>query len=162
MLRCMMSSLPSMEHNPLLGTWKLISATAINPDGTVEPEVYGPNPTGYITYTPEGRMMVIFSKRDRLALTGDIRSPFSKEIQSLPPQECLQAFSTFNAYAGIYTIEGNKVTHHVEIASIPNRVGTDLVRTFTLNGNQVTLQTPPTQTAGVEKVFELVWEKVEP
>nr|WP_235182366.1 lipocalin-like domain-containing protein [Fischerella thermalis] len=45
---------------------------------------------------------------------------------------------------------------------MPNRVGTDLVRTFTLNGNQVTLQTPPTQTAGVEKVFELVWEKVEP
>jgi hypothetical protein len=28
-----------MEHNPLLGTWKLISATAINPDGTVDPEV---------------------------------------------------------------------------------------------------------------------------
>ncbi|WP_278559881.1 lipocalin-like domain-containing protein [Fischerella thermalis] len=54
-----------------------------------------------------------------MALTGDIRSPFSKEIQSLPPQECLQVFSTFNAYAGIYTIEGNTVTHHVEIASIP-------------------------------------------
>ncbi|WP_315789725.1 lipocalin-like domain-containing protein [Fischerella sp. JS2] len=156
-----MSSLSSVEHNPLLGTWKLISATAINPDGTIDSEVYGSHPTGYITYTPERRMMVIFSQRDRLALTGDIRSPFSKEIKSLPPQECLQAFSTFNAYAGMYTIEGNTVTHHVEIASIPNRVGTDLVRTFTLNGNQVTLQTPPTKTAGVEKVFELVWEKVE-
>ncbi|WP_246162583.1 MULTISPECIES: lipocalin-like domain-containing protein [Brasilonema] len=53
------------------------------------------------------------------------------------------------------------VTHHVEIASIPNRVGKDLVRTFTLNGNRVTLKTPPTETDGVLKVFELVWERVE-
>jgi hypothetical protein len=123
--------------------------------------VYGSNPTGYITYTPEKRMMVIFSKCDRLALSGDINSPFSKKIQYLPSQECVQAFSTFNAYAGMYTIDGNTVTHHVEVASIPNRVGTDLIRTFTLRENQVTLKTPPTRIDDVEKVLELVWEKVE-
>ncbi len=156
-----MSSSPSVEDNPLLGTWKLISAIATNPDGTVDPDVYGSNPTGYITYTPERRIMVIFSKCDRLPLNGDINSPFSKQIQSLPQQECVQAFSTFNAYAGMYTIDGNTVTHHVEVASIPNRVGTDLVRTFTLKGKQVTLKTLPTKIDGVEKVLELVWERVE-
>ncbi|MGH2414628.1 MAG: lipocalin-like domain-containing protein [Microcystaceae cyanobacterium] len=156
-----MSDLSAAQTNPLLGTWTLISAIAINPDGTVIPQVYGPNPIGYITYTPEKRMMVIFSKSDRPPFSKDIRSPFSKDIRSLPTEECVQAFSTFNAYAGTYTLNENTVTHHVEIASIPNRVGKDLVRTFTLNGNRVTLKTPPTETDGVLKVFELVWERVE-
>ncbi|NMG09451.1 lipocalin-like domain-containing protein [Brasilonema sp. UFV-L1] len=156
-----MSDLSATQTNPLVGTWTLICASAINPDGTVTPQVYGPNPIGYITYTPEERMMVMFARSDRPPLSEDIRSPFSKDIRSLPPEECVQAFSTFNAYAGTYTLNGNTVTHHVEIASIPNRVGKDLVRTFTLNGNRVTLKTPPTNTDGVLKVFELVWERVE-
>ncbi|MBW4624453.1 MAG: lipocalin-like domain-containing protein [Brasilonema octagenarum HA4186-MV1] len=156
-----MSDLSATQTNPLLGTWTLISASAINPDGTVTPQVYGPNPIGYITYTPEERMMVIFSRSERPPFSKDIRSPFSKDIRSLPTEECVQAFSTFNAYAGTYTLDGNTVTHHVEIASIPNRVGKDLVRTFTLNGNRVTLKTPPTNTDGVLKVFEVVWERVE-
>lgn len=154
-----MSDLSVDRSHPLLGTWRLISAIAISPDG-IEQEVYGPNPIGYITYTSE-RMMVMFSRSDRPPLSGDIRSPFSKDIHSLPAQECVQAFSTFNAYAGTYTLNGNTVTHHVEVASIPNRIGKDLVRSFTLNGNRVTLTTPPTKSDGVMKVFELVWELVE-
>ncbi|NJM68872.1 MAG: lipocalin-like domain-containing protein [Scytonema sp. RU_4_4] len=156
-----MSDLSAAQTNPLLGTWRLISAIAINPDGTVIPQVYGPNPIGYITYTAEGRMMVVFSKSDRPPFSEDIRTPFSKNICSLPTEECVQAFSTFNAYAGTYTLNGNTVTHHVEVASIPNRIGKDLVRTFMLNGNRVTLRTPPTNTDGVLKVFELLWERVE-
>ncbi|WP_196513594.1 lipocalin-like domain-containing protein [Nostoc sp. NZL] len=68
--------------------------------------------------------------------------------------------STFNAYAGTYTLSGNTVTHQIEIASIPNRVGTKLVRTFTLSENRVTLLTPPVFSDGVEQVFELVWERI--
>jgi hypothetical protein len=157
-----MSDLPLPQSNPLLGTWKLISAIAISFDGTVEPEVYGPKPSGYITYTPEGRMMVLFSTSDRPLLSREVSSPFSREMQSVPVEERSQAFSTFSAYAGTYTLNENTVTHHLEVASIPNRVGTDLVRTFTLSGNRVTLKTLPTRNEVVQKVFELVWERVEP
>lgn len=156
-----MSSLSSAENNPLLGTWKLIAAAAIDSNGMVEPEAYGPDPKGYITYTSEGRVMVIFSRSDRPLLSQAIGSPLSGEIESLPIEERAQAFSGFNAYAGTYTLNENKVTHHIEMASIPNRVGTDLVRTFTINGNRVRLQTPPATSAGVSKTFELVWERVE-
>lgn len=52
------------QNNPLLGTWKLISITAIFPDGNIDNEAFGANPIGYITYTIEGKMMVIFSKCD--------------------------------------------------------------------------------------------------
>jgi hypothetical protein len=81
-------------------------------------------------------------------------------MQSLPVEELAQAFTTFNAYAGTYTLSGNTVTHQIKIASIPNRVGTTLVRTFTLSESRVTLSTPPVLSDGVETVFELVWERI--
>ena len=52
------------------------------------------------------------------------------------------------------------MTHQIKIASIPNRVGTALVRTFTLSENRVMLSTRPVLSDGVEKVFELVWERI--
>ena len=150
---------PPIHNNPLIGTWKLISATAIHTDGTVSPDVYGADPTGYITYTSDGHMMVMFSRSDRSPLSQEMQSPLSPEMQSLPPQELAQAFTTFNAYAGTYTLSGNTVTHHIDIASIPNRVGKTLIRTFTLSENRVTLRTSPVVSHGVEAVFELVWER---
>ncbi|MFN6563886.1 MAG: lipocalin-like domain-containing protein [Nostoc sp. ChiSLP01] len=153
-------STPSIQNNPLIGIWKLISATAIHADGTVTQEVYGTHPVGYITYTEDGHMMVMFSRSDRLPLSQQIQSPLTPQMQSLPVEELAQAFTTFNAYAGIYTLSGNTVTHHLEIASIPNRVGTKLVRTFTLNENRVTLLTSPVLSDGVETVFEVVWERI--
>ena len=149
------------EKNPLLGTWRLISITATLPDGSVETEVFGANPIGYITYTPEGKMMVIFSQNNRPPLSGNARSPLSDAIHSVPVEERAQAFTTFNSYAGTYTLGENTVTHHVEIASMPNRIGQNLTRTFSLNENQVTLKTPPSKSDRLPKVFELLWERLE-
>lgn len=157
-----MSGLPFAQSNPLLGMWKLISVSAILPDGTIEREAYGANPKGYITYTPDNRIIVILARSSRPLLSGDIDSPLSANIRLLPIEESAQAFSTFSSYAGTYTLSGNMITHHIEISSIPNRVGTDLIRTFTLSGNRVTLKTPPTLSDSVSKTFELVWERLEP
>ena len=153
-------STPSIQNNPLIGLWKLISAIAIQPDGTINSDVYGTHPVGYITYTLDGHMMVMFSMRDRPPLSQEVRSPLSPEMQSLPIEELAQAFTTFNAYAGTYTLSGNTVTHQIEIASIHNRVGTMLVRTFNISESRVTLRTPPVLSDGVETVFELVWERI--
>jgi hypothetical protein len=154
-----MAMLP-IQKNPLIGIWKLLSATAIHPDGTIVSEIYGMNPVGYITYTGEGQMMVMFSRSDRLPLSQQIQSPFSQEMNAVPIEELAQAFMSFSAYAGTYTLNGNTVSHHLTIASIPNRVGTTLVRTFAINGNQITLRTPETICDCVTTVFELVWERV--
>lgn len=151
---------PPIENNPLIGMWKLISASAIHANGTVTPDVYGAHPVGYITYTLDGHMMVMFSRSNRPLLSQEVQSPLSSQMQSLPAEELAQAFTTFNAYAGTYTLSGNIVHHRIEIASIPNRVGTALVRTFTLSESQVTLRTSPVSTDGVETVFELVWERI--
>ena len=149
------------QNNPLLGTWKLISITAIFPDGNIDREAFGANPIGYITYTIEGKMMVIFSKSQRSLLSGNSASPLTAAIHSVPIEERAEAFSTFNSYAGSYTLDGDKVIHHVEIASIPNRIGKSLTRTFVLNGNQVTLKTPPSKSDDTPKIFELTWQRIE-
>jgi Lipocalin-like domain len=71
------------QSNLLIGTWRLLSAIAIYSDGTMDSEVYGANPTGYITYTVQGHMMVMFSRSDRSRFSKDIQSPLSREIQFL-------------------------------------------------------------------------------
>jgi hypothetical protein len=150
------------QENPLLGTWKLIAASAVYADGTVIPNVYGIAPTGYISYNIGGHMMVMFSKSDRPPLSKNVRSPLSPDMKDVPVEELAQAFTSFSAYAGTYTLNGNTVTHHLEVASIPNRVGTDLVRTFTVSENQITLRTAPIESSDTLQSFELVWERVEP
>jgi Lipocalin-like domain len=152
----------STQNNPLIGIWKLISATAMHSDGTIDSEIYGVNPTGYITYTADGHMMVMFSKSDRPPFSQAVPSPFSEAMNTVPMAELAQAFTSFNAYAGTYTFSSNTVHHHLTIASIPNRVGTTLVRTFTINGDRITLRTPETINQGAAIVFELVWERLKP
>jgi len=154
-----MSTLSS-QNNLLVGTWKLISATAIQSDGRINSEVYGVNPSGYITYTEAGHMMVMFSRSDRAPLSQAIHSPLSGEMSTVPVEELAQAFTGFSAYAGTYTIEGNTVSHRLTLASIPNRVGTTLTRTFTTTGDRITLRTPETILDGIATVFELSWARV--
>ncbi len=141
--------------NPLVGTWALVGIRAISADGGVDPEAYGPAPVGILTYTADGHMTVMFAQGDRPLLSGNPVSPF--DLAAVPALERAQAFSSFSAYAGTYTLAGDRVTHHVAIASIPNRVGTDLVRVVALEGDRLTLTTPPT--ANFTQV-ELIWQRL--
>ena len=54
------------------------------------------------------------------------------------------------------------VVHHVEVALIPNRVGTDLTRRLSFEGEDLlTLSPPPFRRAdGIEVVRELVWKRI--
>lgn len=55
---------------------------------------------------------------------------------------------------------GGKVIHHVEVASVENWVGTDLVRTLQIDGERLTLGTPPLLVGGKIQTTELVWERL--
>ncbi|MBZ5622032.1 MAG: lipocalin-like domain-containing protein [Acidobacteriia bacterium] len=113
----------------------------------------GRNPSGFLIYTHEARMTAIISYSGRNRLSGADR------IAS-PPDERATAFATFFAYGGRYTMTGNKITHHVEVASVENWVKTDLVRTIKLEGDRMTLITPPLSVGGRMQTTELVWERL--
>ena len=78
--------------------------------------------------------------------------------QSLAEQA--EAFKTFLAYAGRYTLSGDQVTHHVEVSSIQNYVDKDLIRTVRFDGDQIILVTPATVVNGKIQVIELIWQRL--
>jgi hypothetical protein len=140
------------SRHSVVGTWRLVSASAATEDGRRLDAPFGLNPTGVITYTREGRVTAIISHGGRKPLTGD-------RISS-PASERAEAFATFFAYAGRYSVTGDKVIHHVEISSVQNWVNTDLVRLFTIEGDRVTLRTPPLSVGGTIQTTDLFWERV--
>src|SRR5262245_50992891 len=97
-------------NNGVIGTCKLIGATNVTEIGETIENVYGQNPTGFLTYTSDGRMMAI--------ITNGGRQPFATTSPSV--QERAEAFSTMAAYAGRYTVSGERVIHHVQAAWVQN------------------------------------------
>jgi hypothetical protein len=137
-------------NDKLVGTWKLVSASTTTSTGDRSETPYGVNPVGFLTYTAEGRIIAMISHSGRKAL---LSGGGSLEEQA-------EGFKTFFGYAGRYTVSGDKVTHHVEISSIQNYVGRDLVRHVKFQGDRITLVTPPTPVDGKTQIFELIWERL--
>jgi hypothetical protein len=136
----------------LVGTWKLVSASSTTSKGERSEPPYGLNPTGFLTYTGEGRVAALISF--------DGRKPLSGGGGTRAQEEQAEAFRTFLAYAGRYTLSGDKVTHHIEISSIQNYVDKDLIRSVKFQGDQIILVTPPTPVNGKVQIVELLWQRL--
>ena len=145
------SKLPLIVNgNPLLGTWKLKSYVVTAATGA-RSTPYGENPTGYLSYSADGRMQVIGAASSRMMQAGP--NPLENERVAL--------HDTMFAYAGTYSVEGDKVIHHVDISWNEAWTGTDQIRLFEVNGNFLTLTTHFTDPASdTEALYAVVWEKV--
>jgi len=75
-------------------------------------------------------------------------------------EEQAEAFKTFLAYAGRYTLSGEQMTHHVEVSSIQNFANKDLARSIRFEGDRITLTTPPTPVNGEIQTVALVWQRL--
>ncbi len=139
-------------NEKLVGTWKLLSASSTTSSGLRNETPYDQSPTGFLTYTADGRVTAMISHGGRKPLT------VGGGIHAL--EEQAEAFKTFLAYGGRYTVSGDKVTHHVQISSIQTYVGKDLVRTIKFEGDQITLVTPPTRLDGKIQIVELIWQRL--
>jgi hypothetical protein len=139
------------EHraDELVGTWKLVSASSTTSTGERIEAPYGVGPVGYLTYTADGRINSVISYGGR--------KPLSMGGGKI--EEQVEAFKTFLAYAGRYSLSGDKVIHHIEVSSIQNYVDRDLIRTVKFEGDRITLITPPTPVNGKVQTIELVWQR---
>jgi hypothetical protein len=137
-------------NDKLVGTWKLVSASSTTSTGERKEAPYGPSPVGFLTYTADGRVTALISHGGRKSLS----------FGGGTLEEQGEAFKTFLAYAGRYTLNGDKVTHHIEISSIQNYVGKDLVRSVNFQGDQIILVTPPTPVHGKIQTVELIWQRL--
>jgi lipocalin-like protein len=145
----MISGVPGDTNDKLVGTWKLVSASSTTKTGERNETPYGINPTGFLNYSEDGRVTALISY--------DGRKPLPVAAGAA---EHAEAFKTFLAYAGRYTLSGEKITHHIEISSIQNYVGKDLVRSVRLEGDRISLTTPPTPVNGKTQTVELIWQRL--
>ena len=136
----------------LIGTWKLVSVVIEDVATGQKTDFFGPNPAGYINYGPDGRMIVINARSDRRKPAGS----------SPTPEEAAELFRGVLAYAGIYTVEGNEVTHHVDISWNEAWTGTHQTRIARFEGERVHLSTKPTldPVNGRMSVRTMTWEKL--
>ena len=137
-------------NDKLVGTWKLVSASSTTSAGERSASPYGAQPAGFLTYTSDGRVSALISYDGRKSLSYGGGSP----------EEQAEAFKTFLAYAGTYRLDGDKVTHHVEVSSIQNYVDKDLVRGVKFKDDQIILLTPPTRMNGKMQTIELIWQRL--
>jgi hypothetical protein len=118
----------AQEGNKVVGTWKLVSYEVEAQATGQRGPIMGERPTGYATFSPEGRVFFV--------LTGEGRQTAKTD------QERAALLGTLIAYTGTYSIDGDTWTTNVEVAWNPEWVGTKQVRPFKLDGERLIVTTP--------------------
>ena len=140
-----------MTSNFLVGAWRLMSYESRAPDGEVGYPL-GLGATGYIMYTVDGHMSVAMMSAGR-------RNYASADLKGGSPEEKAAAAGSYISYCGTYELRENSVVHHTEAALFPNRVGSSQERFFELDGDRLSLRTPPMLIEGKERTAYLIWER---
>jgi hypothetical protein len=101
-----------MDNSLLIGRWNIISWQQQYDDGRVTYPL-GTALEGFIQYQPDGQMLCMMGRADRPNfVTGGQWNASDAEKAA--------AYSSFMAYAGRYSVDGEWVTHHVDLTLFPN------------------------------------------
>lgn len=134
----------------LYGTWDLISFVRLV-DGGVIGDVLGPDAVGRISYQLDGRVTVLLMQRDR---------PWPADGDFLKVDDAIRGTAAlgFVGYGGWFELDGDVVTHHVDISVFPEHPGTDLVRVARWEGEVLVLRTEERRTRSGRMMYdELRW-----
>jgi len=144
---------PLAAQEMLDGTWRLVSSTRTNTATGATTDSFGPNPQGYITYSRDGRMMVLIARSDR---------PKPESIAKITDEQRNRLFSSMLAYAGTYSFDGRTIEHHIDISWNEVWSGTSQVRDVKKDGDRLvyTTQLAPSALDGTMGFATLVWEKL--
>lgn len=147
------SSTDSSSEHPLVGTWRLEDWRTLGvPDDQDRP--FGERPDGILVYTAGGTMITTIGRAHRPAFG-------AADATGATDQEHRAAITSFIAYAGRWRVKGSTVIHAVELSLVPNWVGTDQRRTFSLDpeGNRLVLTSPPVVIGGRPGRQQLTWRR---
>jgi hypothetical protein len=135
----------------LAGTYKLVVEQRLIVDtGQIVPVS---NPDGYITYTSDGRMLVLIVRNPR---------PKPESIEQTTDQQRADLFRTMTAYGGTYKFDGSTIEHNIDISWNGVWTGTKQIRYVKRDGERLVYTTPPFRfhTDGKLSINTLIWEKV--
>lgn len=146
-----MNTQTSPVDTSLLGTWKMVSWTRKRVATGEVTDALGPDPVGFISYQPDGHMSAMVVRRNRPRAPG----------RALTPAEKVELFDGMLAYVGTYTVENGQVVHHVEASWNEAWTGTDLVRPFRLQGDDLTITGAPSKdpATGEDVIYRIVFRR---
>ena len=90
---CLFTLAGRAAENPLVGTWKLKSYVWTTTEGKIS-SVFGEHPTGYLSYSADGRMYAMGTAEGRRVPHDIVPSD----------AERLELYKTMFAYAGTYSV----------------------------------------------------------
>ena len=118
----------SQQSSPVHGVWQLLTyVVEVKESGETFPPM-GDKPTGYVIFTPEGRLSFTLSAEGRQPATTD--------------QERAALLNSVIAYTGSYRLEGDRWITQVDVAWNPEWVGTEQTRYFRVEADHLTVTTP--------------------
>lgn len=125
------------DSKSLAGTWRLTGWTIRVVGETEDKEPFGPNPKGRLVMTSDGHWIVI--------ITGANRHP------AMTAEEKIALFDSVLAYSGKYTVQGDKITIHVDMSGNEVFTGANQVQTrsFKLDGEKLIVRTPEISSAAL-------------
>jgi len=118
----------------IIGTWRMLSWKRKLVDSGDERDALGPNPFGYLNYSPDGRLMVFVLKGGR---------PKPKS-SPLTPEEKVILFDSLFAYVGSYTVESDRVIHKLDGSWNELWTGTTQTRLLSFEDGRLIYTTPET------------------
>ena len=140
-----------MSNQLLVGSWKLVSLESRDANGNIS-YPWGKDTLGYLIYNADGYMSV--------AIMSSNRNKFSSgDLKGGTTEEKVAAADPYISYCGTYEIKQDMVIHHIELSFFPNWIGVDQKRMLSIDGNRLSLSTPPIAVAGIEQTHHLIWER---
>jgi hypothetical protein len=113
----------------------------------------GAHPSGYLSYGPDCRMSAILVKESR-------QGPAA--LVATDP-ESIELYRGLIAYAGTYSIDGDKISDQIEASWNQAWTGTTQVSHFRIDGKSMYIRTEPGKSpiTGRQSSSVLIWTKVE-
>ncbi len=141
-----------MIDNRFVGIWDLVSYVGRSAEGDLVNPL-GEAPTGVGIYTESGQMSAHLMSAGRAPFGGGRRPG----VDLIAPELIEAAAAGYIGYCGRYAVdsEAQVVSHFVEVALIPDWIGTVMPRHYVFSGDHLILSPPPR--AGL--VTELTWRR---
>jgi hypothetical protein len=138
---------------PQLGTWILLSMETEDLETGQKQNLLGVHPSGYLTYGADCRMSAILVKESREGPA----APVATDAESV------QLYRGLIAYAGSYTIDGYKITQHIETSWNEAWTGTTQTIQFSIDGTSLYMRTGPGKSplTGRQSSTAFIWTRVQ-
>ncbi len=121
----------------IVGTYMVEVVEKESGDGRVE-HPFGPDVSGMLLYGADGAMAAVVGRAAQPALDMDLLAA----TVAASERQLAEAFRSAYGFAGTFEVVEDAVHHRILVSTVPNWVGTEQVRPYTLDGDVLTLRPP--------------------